>query len=72
MKLIEKLAMEHVESQLRPTANELIKIYSQMDYLAGFRKAREMAYELMKENADKRIFSIDVDIENLGESEVEE
>lgn len=70
MKLIEKLAeewfLQNRDLNLRGDG-----VFSQSEaFIAGFRKAREMAYELMKENADKRIFQLDVDIENLGEEEV--
>ena len=50
---------------------DLLKETKKQVYMDGFRKAREMAYELMKENSDKRIFNLDVDIENLGEEIVE-
>jgi hypothetical protein len=45
MKRIEKMAKEHVAEEFRPDATDLIKAYSQSDYEAGFRAAREMAAE---------------------------
>ena len=69
MKLLEKLAREFLLENGRSGGSSLKTLAA---YEAGFRKAREMAYELLKENSDKRIFSMDIDIENLGEKTLTE
>lgn len=74
MKQIEKLAIEHVEAQLRSSASDLIKIYSQADYTAGFRKAREMAAaeSVRYFSHGKEVGPMSWRIRNLGESEAED
>lgn len=75
MKKLEKLAKEHVEKQTRFDANELIKIYCQCDYEAGFRKARETVVELLRGKTQHAGLFIPTDIPHeiskIGEEEVE-
>lgn len=63
MKLFEKLA---IEAARETGCSEC----GYQGFIAGFRKAREMAYELMAKG-DPRCFELDVDMEGLGETEVE-
>lgn len=77
MKLIEKMAEDFAQNPMaikRLMLDEGLGIGCpeiELGYIAGFRAAREMAYRLMENNSDNRIFKLDIDIVNIGEEEVE-
>lgn len=68
MKKYEKLAYDWIEER----DNNGFDVYGERDsvadaFIAGFLKAREMAYELMEKHPES--YHFDIDITNLGEEE---